>query len=337
MTANAKRAVLVTDVTTPLGCAVADALRRDPQIATVVCAHPPGRPPADVLAGVHYVPADLASYRSARDLLFGEHAADLDTIVHAPLHTDPLAEDERVLRLNVDSTRHLLALALERRSIRRFVLRSFADVYRIDSDEPALIEEDHALELSPSAPAGVRSRVETDLTVCERISNGSLGIAVLRCAEVLAPRSGSRLLDYLSSRVCLRPLGYDPMLNLLSVEDAARAVTLAARSEAVGIFNVPGRDVLPLSELIHCTGRIGLAVPGPALGPLYAARAVLTSGRFRYALDERRFHYSGVLDGRRARAAFGYVPEHAIDFAALFRTRSTGRTRGSEYAREARS
>jgi UDP-glucose 4-epimerase len=317
---EARRSVLVTAVRTPLDSAVVAALRRDPRVGSVVCAHEPGATPPDPIEGVRYVAADLGSYRGVHDLLFGEQARHLDTIVHAPLHEDPLSDGARVSRLNVDSTRHLLALAAERASLRRFVFRSSADVYRIDSDEPVLIDEDHPLELSPSAPAGVRSRVEADLTVCERIAGPALAIAVLRCAEVLAPRSGSRLYDYLSSRVCLRPLGYDPIINVLSPADAAHAIALAATSDAAGIFNIPGRDALPLSELIHRTGRIGLAVPGPALGPLYVARAALTAGRFRYALDERRFHHSGVLDGRRARAAFRYVPEHALDLGALFQS-----------------
>jgi hypothetical protein len=33
-------------------------------------------------------------------------------------------------------------------------------------------------------------------------------------------------------------------------------------------------------------------------------------------MNRRRFHYSGVLDGRRARKVLGYTPEIPIDWPA---------------------
>ena len=43
----------------------------------------------------------------------------------------------------------------------------------------------------------------------------------------LVAQSGSQLHDYLQSRVCLRPMGFDPMLNVLSVDDAVRAIPVS--------------------------------------------------------------------------------------------------------------
>lgn len=198
----------------------------------------------------------------------------------------------------------------------RFVLLSSADVYRVETDEPTLIDEDHPLELSQRAPAAIRERVEADLVACARMGVSRLSIAVLRCADILAPGSLGQLHDYLSSKVCLRPLGYDPMLNVLSLPDAANAVRLAALSHEPGVFNVQGLDSLPLSGLIHRAGRIGLPLPGPLLSPLYSLRAAATAFRFRYAPDRQRFHYGALLDGRKACRTLGYVPAHAVDFDA---------------------
>jgi nucleoside-diphosphate-sugar epimerase len=104
------------------------------------------------------------------------------------------------------------------------------------------------------------------------------------------------------------------MVNLLSLSDAARAIALAASSNATGVFNIPGCDTLPLSELIHRSGRFGLALPGPLLAPLYGLRAVVTPRHFRYGSDRKRFHYGTVLDGRKASRALGYVPESRLAF-----------------------
>ena len=177
----------------------------------------------------------------------------------------------------------------------------------------------------------MRHRAEADLTVCTRMGMApSLSIAVLRLAELFAPGCGSQLFDYVSSRVCFRPLGFDPMIQLLSLEDAVRALVLALFSDAQGVFNVPGADVLPLSQVIALAGRRGVAVPGPLLGPLYGARSLVRGTEFRYESNRFRFHYSAVLDGRRAERELGYVPAHRIGWHELDATRAAAAQRAQE-------
>jgi hypothetical protein len=48
--------------------------------------------------------------------------------------------------------------------------------------------------------------------------------------------------------------------------------------------------------------------------PLYRWRRQLRGHDFSYGMNRRRFHYSGVLDGRRARDVLGYVPSTGIDW-----------------------
>jgi UDP-glucose 4-epimerase len=217
-----------------------------------------------------------------------------------------------VRALNVESTRELLRLAERHPTIRRFVFRSHSDVYRVSPYGATLLEEDDALDLSAGAPQRVRNRVEADVTVCTRMGLSPLSIQVLRCAEILAPNMGSQLYDYLSSVLCLRPLGFDPMLNLLTIEDAARALVLALDCDAQGVFNIAGADTLPLSRVIEKWGRTALPVFGPLLAPLYRLRASALGVEFRYDMNHRRFHFSSVLDGRRAREILGYEPKHPI-------------------------
>ena len=99
------------------------------------------------------------------------------------------------------------------------------------------------------------------------------------------------------------------MLNLLSIEDAARALALAALHTPRGAFNVPGADLLPLSELIHRVGSVGVPVPGPLLAGVSALRR----GTRKLSADLRaRLHYGAVVDGSAALRAFEYSPEQRI-------------------------
>lgn len=318
------RKVLVTGGETTLGRAIAEALARDPAVHSVLCVHAPHAPSSALPEGaprVMHVPLDLGRPREVRDLLFSERARAISAVVHAPSAFGQPPPSAHARRGVVQATEHLLRVCDEQPQIARFVYVGSGSVYRIDTDEPTLIDENHPLELAASAPQSVRERIEADLVVCARIGVSRLSIAVLRCAEILAPGTGGQLHDYLGSRVCLRPLGYDAMLNVLSLHDVANAARLATLSHERGVFNIPGLDTLPLTELIHRAGKLGVPLPGPALAPLYRLRALTTAFRFRYAPERQRFHFGAILDGREAKRAFDYAPARRVRFDALLAPR----------------
>ena len=309
--------VLVTGATTPIGAALIRRLLADQTTERVLAV---GREPASAAARLlpadprlTYETVDLRRPRQLRGLLFGTaKELGITAVVHAALHRRAQDSGRAVHELNVEATRELLHLAERHPTIRRLVYRSYAEVYRLVPDKPSIVDEEHPLELDPRAPQWIRDRVEADLTVCARMGLGRLQIAVLRCAECLAPDSGSQLHDYLASRVCLRPLGFDPMVNLISVADLALALTLALAADRQGVFNIPGLDTLPLSRVLARCGRLDVPLPEPLLGPLYRLRSRTIGADFRYDLNTWRFHYSGVLDGTRARERLGYAPRHPI-------------------------
>jgi UDP-glucose 4-epimerase len=128
---------------------------------------------------------------------------------------------------------------------------------------------------------------------------------------------GSQLADWLTARVALRPMGFDPMMNLLSLPDAAEALRLAVPSDAEGVLNIPGADTLPLSRLAERNGVRCVDLPGPLLGPLYRLRARANRGDFRYDLNRNRFHFGVVLDGRRAGEVLGFHPRRPLTWPAV--------------------
>ena len=300
--------LLVTGATAPLGMAIVTRLLADPEVELVLAV---GREPEACWQDprVVYRAVDLSRSREVHDLLCGaarDHA--IDTVVHAAQHRDAHGGGHRVHAQNVESTRALVLGCANHPTIRRFVYRSFAEVYAQHDTPTSLIAEDAPLEFDPTVSQWLRDRVEADLTVCSH-HDRSLQIVVLRCAEIFAPGTGSQLWDYVSSHVCLRPAGFDPILNLLAIEDAATAFATAARSTAIGVFNIPGADTLPLSRTISESNRADVPLPGLLMAPLYKLRRALSGFDFRYDLNVRRFHFGGVLDGSRARRELGYTPQ----------------------------
>lgn len=308
---------LLTGATTPIGQALVRRLlqEKDTELIFAVGAEPYRPRAIEVDGRVRYVRVDLTRERSIRQLLFGDCARErVEVVVDMAFHRSARAVGARARALNVLETRRLLALSEEHPSIRRFVFRSFAEVHDVSAALPALVDERHPLNLRPDAPQWVRDRVEADLTVCTRMGMSELSIAVLRCAECLAPRTGSQLHDYLGSRVCFRPMGYDPVVNLISEDDIAEALTLAARSEAQGIFTIPGATTLPLSQIIRRFGRTQIPVPGPAMSPLYRARRAVLRSDFDYSLNRGRLHFAVVPSGARAEKVLGYTPRVTVTF-----------------------
>ena len=303
--------VMVTGATAPLGAELVYALLRSPDVELVLAVGRHPAPPTGDPRHVWYA-ADLTRAREVRDLLRGEALRrEIDVVIHSMQHRRMADRGPRIHRQNVEATRELVAGCIGHPTIRRLVYRSFGEVYALDHTAPNLLDEESPLDFDPASPQWVRDRVEADLTACAHFGS-SLAIAVLRCAEILAPGAGSQLWDYLQSRVCLRPLGFDPMINVLSLDDAVRALATAARSRAAGVFNIPGLDTLPLSAAIAQSRRGNIPVPGPLMTPLYALRRWVAGFEFRYDANLRRFHFGGVLDGTRARRELGYVPRTPV-------------------------
>lgn len=313
------KGVLVTGADSTIGEWLVRALLDDPDVGHVVAVgtRALGEPlPMHHSTRLTWLTVELTRDRRVRDLLFGP-ARDLgvEVVVHTAIASSVFDEGSRVHQQNVDAARALLHLCERHPTIRRFVLRSYAEVYQIQADLPVLIGEDHPLNLSANAPQFVRDRVAADLQTCVRMGLSPLRIQVLRCAEILAPGTGSQLFDYLESPICFRPMGFDPMMNVLSLRDATRALVAAVHCGEQGVFNIPGKDTLPLSVAITKWGRIGISIPGAMMTPLYRWRQRLRGHEFRYGMNRRRFHCSGVLDGRRAREVLGFVPEHPVEWA----------------------
>lgn len=317
-------AVLVTGATTPVGRHLVEVLLASDEETRVLAVGIEHEAQCGLASHerLTYARVDLGRERRVRELLFGlGRELGIDTVVHGAHHRSASDAGRKVRAINVDSTRALLLLSEQHPTIRRFVFRSHVEVYGVSTDLPSVFAEDHPLNFSPGAPQWLRDRVEADLTVCARMGMCDLQIAVLRAAECVAPHCGSQLFDYLRSRVCLRPMGFDPMLNLLSVEDLVRALMLAIHNDAQGVFNIPGADTLPLSALIERVSRLELPVPGPLLRPLYRLRSLTRGTQFRYDLNLHRFHFNGVPDGGRAQRVLGYEPQHRADWSAIAASR----------------
>ena len=190
--------VIVTGASAPLGAAIIEGLLASSDVELVLAVDGRADGARRDPRVLHRV-VDLTHPREVHDLIHGdgrEHA--IDAIVHTAQHRAAHDGGRRVHAQNVEAVRALLLACEHHPTIHRFVQRSFGEVYAQHHATTTLIDEDAPLEFEPAVPQWLRDRVEADLTTCAH-QGGHLQIAVLRCAELLAPETGSQLWDYLSS------------------------------------------------------------------------------------------------------------------------------------------
>jgi len=313
------KSVLVTGATSPIGTRLIRSLLADTRVSQVLAVDmkPEDRLKPELRSNkrLTYLQVDLRRPRRIRNLIFGA-ARDLgvELVIHLQENTSAFSEGRSARAENVEALRNILAFVDRHPTIRRLVVRSHAAVYRVNLDLPVLVTEDHPLELSPSAPQYVRDRVEADLTACAQMGLIDCEIVVLRCAEAMAPGTGSQLYDYLNSKIVFRNMGFDPMVNLASTADTVRALELATHGSGEGVFNVPGADTLPLSEAARRWGAVEIPSPAAAIRAVYGIRHFFTGSQFRYGANRQRMHFGLVLDGTRAARELGYAPSHPIDW-----------------------
>ena len=311
-------AVLVTGATSAIGERLVRSLLADTRVAHVVAV---GQEPSEAALPfshrnrLSYVQCDLRRARRVRELIFGPaQKHNVEVVVHLDEYQGAYGTGRAVYAQNVEALRSILELSDRHPTIRRLVLRSHAVVYRVSLDLPVLVTENHPLNLSENSPQYVRDRVEADLTACARMGLIDCEIVVLRCAEALAPGTGSQLYDFVQGPVALRSFGFDPMVNVATPSDIVQALELATHGSGEGVFNIPGFDTLPLSRCIRKWGTPNFMAPSGIIRPLYRLRHWATGSQFSYGINRQQMHLGLVLAGERARRELCYIPRNPVDW-----------------------
>jgi len=148
-----------------------------------------------------------------------------------------------------------LAGALATGGVRRVVQRSTAFCYGANEKNPGLMTEERLSLLDPRSPAQRWLRAEQEAL---RFGNS----AVLRLSNLLAPEEGDLIVRQIARPVGFNLAGFDPNVQFVSLEDAARAFVCAAKAEATGIFNITGPGTIPLYKAYRATGTERVPIPG---------------------------------------------------------------------------
>ena len=323
--------VLVTHADEPLGRRVVKRLFHDDRIECLfaVGAGPAPRVFDRFLARetgqetrTSYARVDLAKHRPVRDFFHSARfrEAEIDTVVHLPHHGSAVDKSAPLVSGVPERTaeaRLVVQHCLEEAGIRSLVALGSAFVYKLEPGNANRLTEESALDLDPKIPAEIRSWIDADMIIHGEVHNDRLRVVLLRAPTVVASGGYVYLNPALSpgNRSRVRALGFDPICALVSDNDVARAIQAGVAARRSGIYNIAGRESLPLSVVAAWTGRTAIPVPGVLLPFLEAgARRVFAQpdgGHF----DGAHLRYGFTLDTHRAERELGFRPADRIGLA----------------------
>ncbi len=304
------RRVLVSHVDSRLARRLIKALYHDPEVVLVLglgTGPTPGylKPYRDKCV---YQRLDLARPRHVLNLFRSERF--LRTRPNSVIHLPPLLDVRRVpgkLPVAVAETRCLIEECKQRPEIERFVHLSSGFVYRAEPGNANVVSEEQVLDFD--AASEIRAFVDADLTCQAELKNPEFRVTILRPATIVTETG--EVLQSPPLEVPEAPLGFDPMLSVVSERDVASALLLALHADCPGIYNIAGREVFPRSAL----ARSLRGVARPTLPRLLSSAVSLA----RQTLDLLRGSESGcrryglALDTRRARESLGFEPQYRIE------------------------
>jgi UDP-glucose 4-epimerase len=241
-----------------------------------------------------------------RDILRKERAG---TLVHLALLSTPTHALEMAHETETIGTLHVLHACAAAR-VSQIVSLSSAMCYGARPDNPAWITERQPLR--PPHSRSLRDKADADQQVLRfAAEHPEVAVSVARLGAVLGSAPDHFFSRTLSRRVVPAVLGYDPLWQLLLVDDAVAALHALLTARARGPFNVVGRGVLPLSHVLTRLGRIPVYLPASlgktVVGALWSAQLVEMPKQF---FDY--FRWPWVCDPSRLTTETGFVPAHDI-------------------------
>jgi UDP-glucose 4-epimerase len=291
-----------------VGCIVATDIRETPE--------------ANRLPGVEYVAMDVRD-RALADTL-RQHA--IDTVVHLAAIVTPGPKSNRQLEYSVDvlGTRNVLDACVSA-GVGRIIVTSSGAAYGYHADNPEWLTEDDPVRGNEAFAYSHHKRLVEEMLAGYRVAHPQLHQVVFRVGTILGETTRNQITALFERTRLIAIRGSASPFVFIWDRDVVGAIEHAIFSGRDGIYNVAGDGALSIQQIAARLGKRCITLPP---GLLRAVLAVLHPlGLSRYGPEQVDFlRYRPVLDNRRLKEVFGYVPKLSSEqvFELFCRSRGLG-------------
>lgn len=238
----------------------------------------------------------------------------IDAVVHLNIMHDPRTRQEEHHQFNIVGTQKIFGLCAEHR-VPKVIVLSSADVYGPDPRNNQFLTEETALM------GGQNFETIRDLIALDMFCNTffwrhpEIETVILRPVHIVGAVNNAPS-RYLRLERPPTLLGFDPMVQLIHVEDVVTAIERALTPGIRGVFNIAGPSPVPLSFILNELGREPRPLPEPVLKMmLRTAWSLKLSDWPVPELDHIK--YVCMVDDSLAREMLGF--EHRHNLASIIR------------------
>ncbi|QQR80498.1 MAG: NAD-dependent epimerase/dehydratase family protein [Deltaproteobacteria bacterium] len=300
-------AIALTGTAGFVGSQLLKALEEDPRYSKII-AIDYRKPPFETKKTKFYR-FDLTETLADAKLLEIFEKENVDTVIHAAFPVSPPRDLTWAHELVSVGTMYVLD-ACAAKKIRKLISVSTTELYGAYPTNPNFLSEKHALRGGFKSKF-LRDRVDADNQVISFAKkHPETVVTLLRPCTILGPNVNHYKTDFLQRIVIVTVLGYDPLFQCIHEDDVTRAFKLAIEKDFPGTFNLVGDGVLPLSRVLHLSGKLSVPLPGPLLYPvvnlLWALDIINAPGS---RLDFLK--YLCVADGEKAKKIMGFQPKYS--------------------------
>jgi UDP-glucose 4-epimerase len=283
----------------------------------------------DVRAPAHPLPGvivEVADIRSAEvDAIVARHRPEV--VVHLASIVTPGKHSSREFEysVDVDGTRNLLQ-ACVRHGVRRIIVSSSGAAYGYHADNPEWLSETDPVRGNRSFAYAWHKRLVEEMLAEYRQQQPQLQQVVLRIGTILGATVNNQITALFEKPRLIAVRGSSSPFVFIHDHDVVGAIVHGIHSPVTGIFNLAGDGKLTIEEIAQRMGKHCLVLPA---GLLRAALWLLKRlGLTQYGPEQLDFlRYRPVLDNRRLKAEFGYVPKRSS--AEVFELWRTSRAAGT--------
>ena len=317
-----KQNVLITGVTGTLGSRLAEALYYDKSVGVIFGVALGSKPyyfNQFDSNRFRYKNLNILKQRDLTNLFLSSDfkEAKINTVVHLAFMNRIVSgsrEKKSFNTLNVEGTRDLLDKLIESGSVTKFIFKSSDVVYKIRPHNPIYLDENADLNFDTDVDPWIKDRVDADMICQSKLDNRKVNIVILRFSNIIGRMVSSQMNAFFDSPLNFRALGFNPLINLIHMEDVVQAIQLAIKKNVKGIFNIAGADTAPISTFAEINRSRMFSLPGILLRPSNAVLRRLGLTRYYYSVDADRLRYSVLLDTAKAERDLGFRPRSHVYF-----------------------